>query len=193
MNEDSFQPFVKFRALTLSDFLSNIGGFMGLMAGVSVLSLVEFFYFLVNGLINRKKVAAHDQLRREANQVTGNSQKHGFSHMYTHFVEFMKSSDMHGLKYAQGQTRIRCEKMSWTLLVTLSITICSILIKNMNEHAEKLPVVIKIDPEVWTLDDVRNISLNKKLFMMSRCRFHSLQSWFVLTWMLTWSVLIRIA
>jgi Amiloride-sensitive sodium channel len=41
---DSYQPFVKVVPFSFSDFLSNVGGFMGLLAGVSILSIVEIFY-----------------------------------------------------------------------------------------------------------------------------------------------------
>ena len=43
--DEEFYPMFRHQALTMKDFLSNIGGLMGLFAGISVLSIVEVFYF----------------------------------------------------------------------------------------------------------------------------------------------------
>lgn len=56
---EDFYPLRRTRQFTFVDFLSNVGGLLGLFAGISVLSLFECFYFftsrvLTNLLVLRK-------------------------------------------------------------------------------------------------------------------------------------------
>ena len=43
--ENEFTPLKRVRQFTIFDFLSYIGGLLGLFAGISVLSFFEVFYF----------------------------------------------------------------------------------------------------------------------------------------------------
>jgi hypothetical protein len=43
--EKEFNPIRLYRQFTVKDFCSQVGGLLGLFAGISVLSLVEFIYF----------------------------------------------------------------------------------------------------------------------------------------------------
>lgn len=49
--DSEYYAMVRYQPLNLVDFLSYIGGILGLFAGVSVLSIIEVFYFLTLRLI----------------------------------------------------------------------------------------------------------------------------------------------
>lgn len=49
--ENEFYPMRRYQQLTLESFISNVGGMMGLLAGASVLSLIEFVYFFTLRLL----------------------------------------------------------------------------------------------------------------------------------------------
>lgn len=49
--ENEFTPLRRFQQFTFIDFLSYIGGLLGLFAGISVLSFFEIFYFCVPRLL----------------------------------------------------------------------------------------------------------------------------------------------
>lgn len=60
-SDDDFHPLCRTRRFTTIDFLSNVGGVLGLFAGISVLSFFEAFYFFTlriwsNIIISRKAV-----------------------------------------------------------------------------------------------------------------------------------------
>lgn len=38
------------------DFIANMGGILGLFTGISIISLVEFLYFVGRGLVASRKV-----------------------------------------------------------------------------------------------------------------------------------------
>jgi Amiloride-sensitive sodium channel len=71
-----------------------------------------------------------------------------------YFAKFIKTSDMHGMNYTQDQTIEKVGRVFWALLVLLSLTICTVLVIDMNRHAEKSPISTRIDPKMRTLDDV---------------------------------------
>lgn len=50
--DPQFVPLRRFRQFTFIDFLSYVGGLLGLFAGISVLSFVEIFYFFVPRLLS---------------------------------------------------------------------------------------------------------------------------------------------
>jgi Amiloride-sensitive sodium channel len=150
---DSYQSFVKVQPFDLTYFLSNIGGFMGLLAGVSILSIVEIFYHIVTIKLSKQAQQIHPT--EQANRLTAWANKeHLLFQLMKYFAKFIKSSDMHGMKYTQDQTIGKAGRIFWSLLVVLSVTICSVLVIDMNRHAERSPIATRIDPQMWTLDDV---------------------------------------
>jgi acid-sensing ion channel, other len=51
-SEDEFIAYRRYEMFGAVTFLSNIGGLLGLFLGISVLSVVEFFYFFFVRFIN---------------------------------------------------------------------------------------------------------------------------------------------
>lgn len=60
---ENFNPLRRKLRFTVIDFLSNVGGVLGLFAGISVLSIFEIFYFFVlrifSNLFIIKKIQKH--------------------------------------------------------------------------------------------------------------------------------------
>jgi Amiloride-sensitive sodium channel len=126
---------------------------MGLLAGVSILSIVEIFYHIAAIKLGKQSQQVHP-LEQENRQTAWADEDHLLLQLMKYFAKFIKSSDMHGMNYTQDQTIGRAGRIFWSLLVVLSLTICSVLVIDMNRHAEKSPIVTRIDPQMWTLDDV---------------------------------------
>jgi Amiloride-sensitive sodium channel len=147
----SIHPLVKVYSFTFSDFLSKIGGFMGLLAGISVLSIVEFFYLAVVFWKKDKKVQPASRPRKVAWDQT-----HALYLLTKYYANFLETSGIHGLHYLKDQRRLG--KCFWAFLIVTSIIFCSVLISDIYEHSEKSPVRTTIDDKLWTLEDVRKCS-----------------------------------
>jgi Amiloride-sensitive sodium channel len=144
----------------LADFLSNVGGFMGLLAGISVLSIVEIFYHALRQLQrNNRKVhpSIEPNVMRQNREIR---KDHALYHIFKYFVEFTKTSDLHGLPYVTDQRQGRWGRIFWAFVVLLSLVFCLILIRDINQQAEKSPVATMIDARMWTLDDVSEVVLD---------------------------------
>lgn len=61
--DGSFNPLRRSRRFLITDLFSCIGGVLGLFAGISVLSFIELFYFLIlrtfSNIFIAKKVPKH--------------------------------------------------------------------------------------------------------------------------------------
>jgi hypothetical protein len=132
---------------------------MGLLAGISTLSIVEIFYHIAAIKLRKQAQQVHplEQAHRSTAWV---NEDHLLFQLMKYFGKFNKASDMLGLSYTQDQTIGKAGRIFWSFLVVLSLTICSVLVIDMNRHAEKSPIVTQIDPQMWTLDDV-----SEKLFV----------------------------
>lgn len=49
--DKEFYPLIRYRQLSFENFMSNAGGLMSLLAGASLLSIIEFFYFATLRLV----------------------------------------------------------------------------------------------------------------------------------------------
>jgi Amiloride-sensitive sodium channel len=149
---DAYYPFVKVQSLTFADFLSNVGGFMGLLAGISVHSFVEFFYHAMKDIkLNKKRV--HCSVDQPM-QPEIPKRKHALYELMKYFVKFLKNSDMHGLPYITDKTQSRRGRVFWAVLVLLSFGFCLVMIRDLSELADRSPLATRIDSQIWTQDDV---------------------------------------
>jgi Amiloride-sensitive sodium channel len=161
--ESSFQPFVKVEAFAFSDVLGFVGGIMGLIAGVSVLSLVEILYHMVDVLQMkirlklRKRRVACDQSKK-SNRVIGKvinaNQNHALYQLSKFVGQFMKTSDAHGFSYILDKNQSVLGRLFWALAVAASVAACTLLTFSAFENAELNPVAIKIDDEFVNVENV---------------------------------------
>ena len=153
---ETFQPLIMVQPLTIFDFLSNVGGFMGLLAGTSVLSVIEVFYHVVHRY-RLKPTAIHPimDFASAARRVAWVNENHALFQMSKYCGEFIKASDIHGLNYTRDRRQSRCGRIFWSILVSLSLLACLVLVFDIYQNAEKSPVATSIDSKVLTLDEVR--------------------------------------
>ncbi|CAG9812250.1 unnamed protein product [Chironomus riparius] len=66
MNMDDIILFRRYQQFTFSDVVSYVGGLLGLFAGISMLSIVEFFYFFtIRLLVNLWRISRDSEINHE--------------------------------------------------------------------------------------------------------------------------------
>lgn len=128
---------------------------MSLLAGISVLSVIEVCYQIVKLHTGKTNV---NFITVGGNQTSRTDENHALYLWSKYFGEFIKKSDIHGLGYTQNQSKYG--KIFWTILVLLSAAVSSIFILDIQKHAETSPVLTKIDSKIWTLDDVSHFGFS---------------------------------
>lgn len=126
---------------------------MGLLAGMSVVSIVELIYS-VKTSCQQKQVQEEDEQATTAPRIAWGNETHALYQISKYFVEFIKSSDIHGVHFIKDQSLTKRGRMFWFVLVLSSVLICSIIVTYTYKHAEKSPVATRIDSKLMTLDDV---------------------------------------
>lgn len=158
---DFVNALVRHRSLSFSDYLASIGGLIGLIAGISVISLIEFFYHFVVFLLSfrpSKKLffRIHPaEAERNAANVPSINQNHVLYHCSKYFYEFIKESSVHGLIYTTNKDEKVIGRIFWTTIVVFSSIICVFLIKDNLNHAELNPVAFQIDDKIWKVEEVK--------------------------------------
>lgn len=152
-----FLPFVKVESLVFSDFLSNVGGMMGLFAGVSVLSVIELLFFIIRSFCYTPHQVVPLSRVSIRQRAAWRNENHALYQLSKYFVKYVKVSDMHGLHYTREKSLGRIGRIFWVLFILLSISICIFLVFDSIKHSEKSPVTVKIDSRMLSYDDVRNM------------------------------------
>jgi phosphoglycerol transferase MdoB-like AlkP superfamily enzyme len=152
-----FQPLVLVQSVTIAKFLSSLGGIMGFVAGMSVLSFIEILFHVVSNIrLKDSKIRPAQITGPERGATTLSSKTQIWHQLSIYLVGFLSSSSAHGLHYIQSQRHTRPAKIFWAIQVVLSIAVCSVLVRNVYKHAERSPVIVSIDQRLMTLEDVRN-------------------------------------
>jgi Amiloride-sensitive sodium channel len=87
-DEKEFIAYEKRRAFDFDDLLASVGGFMGLILGISLVSIVEVLYFII--FKSGGKASEEDQPEKSNENIFkityfsyGNSSSiHGFNHVF---------------------------------------------------------------------------------------------------------------
>lgn len=154
-----FIPTIKQRAFGVSDYLGSIGGLMGLFAGMSVISLVEVAFFLIEATISkvlklRRRQITHEIIKVAPVNVTTN-EKSVFSLCSSFFVTIMKKSDIHGLRYIVRKHKSAGARFFWLTIVLTSSVACFYQIFYTLKHSEMNPIEYEMDQKIWDVQDVR--------------------------------------
>lgn len=147
----SFHPFVKIFSFTFYDFLSSVGGCMGLLAGISILSVVEIFYHMlaIKFKLKGNKVRPRTQISSKTSKL---HEDHVLVQLIKYCGKFIKTSDMHGAHYAMDSSLTTVSRIFWSVLLILSFSTCAIYVSNLIGDSEKNPVAVRI--ETRTTDEV---------------------------------------
>lgn len=159
LRQTSFYPMIRYQAFSVSDFLGAVGGLLGLIAGISVISIIELaltilkcfgcsFWSKVDpSLENIPKLQKRFLINRE----------HLFYHFGRNFVEFLKESSIHGVHFTNDRKLKAWERLCWLVIICISVTFCSILITDSLNHLQSNSVAIALGEKIWSVEEVRNV------------------------------------
>lgn len=128
---------------------------MGLIAGISVISLIELIYHLMSAFISKKICSKTNRVSPENNRtklIVNDS--HVLYQFSKYFVRFIKASSIHGIVFITERDRSRSGKLFWFVIMLISFGACSYLINDAKNHAELNPISFSIDENIWNVEDV---------------------------------------
>lgn len=133
---------------------------MGLIAGISVISLVEVLYqFFCNlcsceirssTMVTRISVAA---VREREERMLSNQARVSYKVM-NYISSFVQNSSVHGISYIMNKDQNLLKKLFWLIAVLLSVVTCSVLIIDERQKADLNPTLFSIDEVIWNVKDV---------------------------------------
>lgn len=165
MDTTYFYPLIRYQAFTSSDFLAACGGVMGLIAGISIFSIIEFMLPLIKSLkvtICKSRIAPEDDYprNRPPRQFLIN-RDHLLYHLSLVFAEFLKKSSIHGVHYINDKGLSLKVKVFWLLAITASVISCSILVNDSLRNLQLNSVIVVLDEKIWNDEDVRRFCKTK--------------------------------
>lgn len=163
MKDNNFFPLVHQRQFTEIDFLSYIGGTLGLFAGFSILTFLElFFYFIFRPSVRwvrekcRSKVSSIENMQDKTESRKNNKKlKKTALTTIRYFFSYMEECTLHGLNHATFKNLIAIERCFWLVAFVASMVICGLLLSEMREKYVNAPVTISFDGDMKSVKDVR--------------------------------------
>jgi len=145
-------PRIRRRQFTSLYLLSYIGGALGLLAGFSVLSFIEIFYFFTiriwfDKVQGRKVTPFHVQ---EEETPIENLPK--VTHQY--FKTYFQKSSVHGLKFLSDDKRHVGEKLFWLISFVVAMTMSFVSIRELVKRYINNPIIMTMDDKVNSVADV---------------------------------------
>lgn len=148
---------MKHKAYSYTDFLASFGGLLGLIAGASLISLVEVFYFIffimiqkISELRKSSKINANTEEIRLAWTEETAIRRH-----IPDFVKvFLKKCSIHGVNQSVDEDQNLFGKLIWIVVVLTSSIVCGLLIKNYVKKSNINPVGYEIDEKLWSAEEV---------------------------------------
>lgn len=191
-NSFFFFPMEKVYPFTFSEYLAYVGGIMGLLAGVSVLSLIEIVFHLLMSSTKKASVYLRSTRvlpmtpKRSVEQARTRNIKADENHILYQFskyvADFMKKSDVHGLNYTIDKNQSMFGRVLWTIIIIGSVVSCYVLVKYSYDHSEKNPVIISIDKKTWNIENVNFLQKLLASFTFTRVLLDSFTRDHILCW-----------
>ena len=160
----SFYPFVTYKSFSFSSFVGSIGGLMILLAGISIISLIESaFDFLVH---LKCKILAQSKVHQQNTEHLMKFKKtikvnedHVLHECIELFRDFATKSNIHGVPNIVKKEKKMLEKVFWAVTVSAIAAMCTITILNTINSRSLDSIELRIDDKVWNLNDVGVIFL----------------------------------
>lgn len=95
-DDEHFFGYVKRRVYDFEELLAALGGFMGLIGGLSVISVIEIFYFILFKTHTASEPKSEETSKENFFKKT--------------IMNFGNSSSIHGMNHASDQNRSNFEK-----------------------------------------------------------------------------------
>ncbi|CAH0557483.1 unnamed protein product [Brassicogethes aeneus] len=141
-----FTKEIKSELYGFTEILSNVGGLLGLCMGFSLLSLIEFIYFVslrvcYNNLkyIRRKEPKSNKKIKREQNNKV-------LKKCLNQFKSYCDNSTLHGLKYVGDTTLTLGERFFWFIAFVIAVLFAAYYIADIYKKWNSSPVIISFSP-----------------------------------------------
>lgn len=158
----NFYALIRYLAFDTSDFLAEFGGLMGLLAGISVFSIIELFMTILKSFnIYQRKIEPKAVGVQKKTKPFLMNQKHLFYHLSKTLAKLLKVSNIHGVHYTSNKRLKTNERVFWFMTICMLMTFSCILVFNSAKNLQTNSVIIAIDEKIWNAEDVR-LQLLKK-------------------------------
>lgn len=136
--------------------MSSVGGLLGLIAGMSAISFIEFIYHFIRALTKKLFVKVHPKApERVFPRQCFVANNETFKRQFTKIIdEYSKKSNIHGLQYTNDKQLSLFEKSFWVICVFSSTVICTLVVHETIQRAKLNSIVTAIDSKTWTTKDV---------------------------------------
>ncbi|KAL7013324.1 hypothetical protein ACKWTF_015331 [Chironomus riparius] len=148
--KNHYNELVRKKQFNEVDFLSFVGGLLGLFAGFSALSFIEVIYWILSRL--KLMILKHkNSIYPTIVHVTESNQQINTRGTKSLIKEYFAESSIHGFNYILNSKTI--ETVFWIFAFIFSISLCSTLISQTNQ---KLPDsrVISLDENLKSIDKI---------------------------------------
>ena len=123
LESTTFYPLIRQKAFSVSDFIGSIGGLVGLFAGMSVISLVEFMFDIVEAIKLkvhitkiRSKVHPMPTIISDYVQEIHLNCNHFLYRYSVYVLYFTKSSSIHGINHIGNKNKSLAERFFWIVM-----------------------------------------------------------------------------
>lgn len=131
---------------------------MGLIAGISVFSIIELALTLMKTLrfsIRKSKVGAENVSRQRSKKTFLIDRDHLLYHLGRAVLEFLKESGIHGVHYLNDKATGVKMRAFWFLAIGISMACCSILVHDSFTTLQSSSVIIALDEKIWNVEEVK--------------------------------------
>jgi hypothetical protein len=146
------------RKFTELDFLSYIGGTLGLFAGFSFLTVLELvFYFTFRPAVRKVKCKSRVtplQAWTEEASPRNNKVLKLVRKSTSYFYHYMEESSLHGLNHASFKNLRLVERIFWLVAFISSIIVFGFLLAKMYVSYLDAPVIISFDGDLKNIEKV---------------------------------------
>lgn len=139
---------------------------MGLLAGISVFSIIELGLTILKWLrfaACNSKIAPETVWRPRPRKEFSVNKEHIFYHLAQNFGKLLKESNVHGVHYTTNKNLRAIERTFWFITITVLLAFCSVLVFDSLKELQSNSVIFEIDEQTWNVEDVRNLSFDNNV------------------------------
>lgn len=131
---------------------------MGLVAGVSVFSIIELIFTVLKcARLVFCKTKVHPIIMvhpKTQSPKLALNQQHLFYHFGMNFVGFLEKTSIHGMHYLKDKRLRWVEKTFWIIAIFSSTVVCTFLIVDSLEALHTKAVIISYDEKIYSKEDI---------------------------------------
>lgn len=130
---------------------------MGLLAGISVFSIIEIVVTIVKSFrfaVCKSRVDPQVDQRPRIQKKFLVNKKHIFYHLSKSFSELTKESNVHGVHYTSNKRLHVIERIFWFIIICVLLAFCSVLVLDSLSNLRSNSVIVTLDDKIWSVEDV---------------------------------------